>query len=300
MFDVILPTYNNLDELKLCLQGFSEQTFSTFKVLVCIDGSTDRTIEFLQTASFKFELQYLTHPDNAHKGRNETRNLSLQKISSKYILLFDTDIVPDKNLLQQHFELLNIKNCVSNGEVIYENVRQNVWALYLQTRGKGKYTDRSEIPNYYLNTQNAAFKTEYFLKLKGQDPQLSSNYGGDDTILGYRMGREFGVPVIFNKSATGYSSMDKNLDKALSQMREFGAVNLKIIRRKYPGFKQIFRYDIVESDLLRHRILRFLIRDKFANVLCVLIHFAPNFIKIKIVHFLVFLSIFKGYKTGKY
>jgi len=300
MFDVILPTYNNLEELKLCLKGFSEQSFSNFKVIICIDGSTDGTIEYLQTAKYTYDFKLLQHPQNENKGRNETRNLAIPEITSEFILLFDTDIFPDKHLLQKHFELLKSKNCISNGEVIYKNTKENVWALYLQTRGKGKYAAGSEMPEYYLNTQNVAFRSEYFIKLKGQDPELSKNYGGDDTILGYRLGREFNLPVIFNKSAVGYSTLDKNLENALKQMREFGAVNLKLIRKKYPEFSKIFRYDIVESNQLKHKLYRFFIREKIAKVLPYLIHVVPDLIKIKIVHFLVFLSIYKGYRTGRY
>ncbi|MFC2102959.1 glycosyltransferase family 2 protein [Bacteroidota bacterium] len=300
MFDVILPTYNNLDELKSCLKGFSEQTLRDYNVIICIDGSTDGTIEYLKTAEYNFDFKYIQHPANEHRGRNETRNLSLTYITSEFLLLFDTDIIPDKNLLQKHFDLLQSRDCISNGDVIYKNTNQNVWALYLKSRGKGKYADRSEIPHYYLNTQNVSFRSEYFLILKGQDPDLSKNYGGDDTILGYRMGRDFNLPVIFNKTAIGYSTLDKNLNTALNQMREFGAVNLKLIRKKYPEFRQIFRFDIVESKLLRHRLIRFFISDKIARLLPFFIQFAPAGIKIKIVHFLVFLYIYKGYKTGEY
>jgi glycosyltransferase involved in cell wall biosynthesis len=300
MFDVIIPTYNNLDELKECLNGFSKQTFRNFNVFVCIDGSTDGTIEFLKTASYNFELTYLTHPNNEHKGRNETRNLSLENINSEYLLLFDSDIIPEEELLQKHFDLLNQKDCVSIGEIIYNNTSDNVWALYLQSRGKGKYPDLAEIPGFYLNTQNVAFKSDYYIKLKGQDPELSKNYGGDDTVLGYKMEREFNVPFIFNKSALGYSSMNKNLSKALMQMQEFGAVNLKIIRRKYPELNQIFRFYIIESNSLRHKIIRLLAADFFAWVLLKLITVVPDALAKRIVHYLVFQSIYKGYKTGTY
>lgn len=300
MFDVIIPTHNNLDELKSCLNGFSEQTFRDFKVIVCVDGSTDGTVEYLDTASYNFVLGYLAHQDNVHKGRNETRNLALQKISSKYLLLIDSDIIPDNNLLQKHFDLLEEKDCISNGEVIYSNAGQNVWAQYLQTRGKGKYPDLSEIPSYYLNTQNVAFKSEYFIKLGGQDPDLSKNYGGDDTILGYKIGKEFDVPVIFNKTAFGFSLLDKDLKKALMQMREFGAVNLKIIREKYPEFKHIFRFDILESKSFHQRFLRFFLSKFIAVVFSSFIPVVPNVVKIKIVHLLVFISIYEGYKTGEF
>ena len=297
-FDLIIPTWNNLAELKKCLQGFEGQSFRDFRALICVDGSTDGTIEYLESVKVNFEFEILKHAAGIHKGRNETRNLSLKKISSKYILLFDSDIVPQNDLLQKHFELFSKKDCVSLGEVVYKNANKNIWALYLQTRGKDKYTNLAEIPSHYLNTQNASFKSEYFIKLKGQDPELSNNYGGDDTILGYRIEKEFKIPVVFNKTAVGYSFMDKDLDQALRQMKEFGAINLKVIRRKYPSFTEIFRFDIVESRLLHYKIIRLFLRKWIANISQRMIWILPKFLKIKVVHFLVFYSIQSGYELG--
>ncbi len=291
---------NNLQELKKCLQGFENQSFSDFRIFICVDGSTDGTIEYLEETKYNFNMEPLIHPGNAHRGRNETRNLALKKISAKYILMFDSDIVPHVGLLKKHFDLLEKKDCISIGEVIYENNNKNIWALYLQTRGKNKYDNLSEIPVYYLNTQNVAFKSNYFIELGGQDPELSENYGGDDTILGYIIGKEFNIPGVFNKTAVGFSIMDKTLDKALQQMREFGAVNLKIIRKKYPEFRQIFRFDIIESDSLYHKLFIFFLNDNVARFFKYIIRFLHSAIKVKIVHYLVFYSIYKGYKTGKY
>lgn len=291
---------NNLEELKNCLQGFASQSFRDFRVFICIDGSTDGTLEYLEEAKNSYDMEVLTHPDNAHRGRNKTRNLALKKISSKYIMMFDSDIVPAVDLLKKHFDCLEKKDCVSVGEVIYENKKKNLWALYIQTRGKNKYDDLSEISAYYLNTQNVAFNSNYFIELEGQDPELSKNYGGDDTILGYLIGKEYNIPALFNKSALGFSYMDKTLNNALQQMREFGATNLKIIRQKYPEFIQIFRFDIIESDSLYHKLFRFFLNDNVARFLKYIIRFLPSAIKVKIVHYLVFFSINKGYKTGEY
>jgi len=291
---------NNLEELKNCLQGFGSQSFRDFKVFICVDGSTDGTLVYLAEAIYNYNVEVLTHPNNTHMGRNKTRNLALNKISSKYVLLFDSDIVPEDDLLKKHFEFLEDKDCISTGDIHYENSKENVWALYLHTRGKNKYDDFSEIPVYYLNTGNVAFKSSYFKEMLGLDPDLSNNYGGDDTILGYVLGKKFNIQAVFNKTAVGFSVMDKTLNKALQQMQEFGAVNLKIIRRKYPEFKQLFRFDIIESNSLNYKLFRFFLKDGIAKFFINTIKFFPSTIKIKIVHYLVFFSIYKGYKTGEY
>jgi len=296
-FDVIIPTYNNLSELKECLNGFSNQTFKDFRIIVCVDGSTDGTNEYLDNSKFNFELLRLNHESNAHKGRDETRNLSLNNISAEYILLFDSDMVPNNDLIRKHLELLEEKECISTGEIIYKNKSENIWAFYLQTRGKGKYNDREEIPSYYLNTQNAALRSKYFIESGGHDSDLSNSYGGDDTVLGYRINKKFNIPAVFNKSAEGYSVLHKTLNEALEQMREFGNVNLKIIQMKYPSFKHLFRFDIIESNLIQHKIIRLLLHEWIAKVLLKLIKVLPRKVKIKAIHYLVFFSIYKGYTS---
>ena len=296
-FDVIIPTYNNLSELKECINGFSKQTFEDFRVIVCVDGSNDGTNEFLKKSQFGFELLKLNHPDNAHKGRDETRNLSLNHITAEYILFFDSDIVPANDLLKKHCELLEKKDCISVGEIIYRNANENVWAHYLQTRGKGKYKNLEEMPAYYLNTQNVAFKSKYFKESGGQDLDLSKSYGGDDTVLGYRINKQFNVPTVFNKSAEGYSVLHKTLGKALEQMEEFGNVNLKIIRKKYPELNGIFRMNIIESKSFHHFLIRLFLRKPVAQFLLTTLKLVPTSIKLLYIQFLVFYSIFSGYRS---
>ena len=105
-FDVIIPTFNNLPDLKQCLEGFSKQTFKDFRVIVCVDGSTDGTNEYLDSEKFEFSLLKLTHPNGINMGRDETRNLALPEINSKFLLFIDSDIFSSENLLLKHYDLL--------------------------------------------------------------------------------------------------------------------------------------------------------------------------------------------------
>lgn len=298
MFDVVIPTYNNLDELKNCLEGFESQTFKDFKVFVCVDGSTDGTLEFLESANYSFEMQFLTHENNSHKGRNETRNLAMESLKNEYLLLFDSDIIPENNLLEKHFNLLREKDCISVGEIIYDNANENIWAKYLQTRGKGKFGDLREMPAFYLNTQNVALRTKYYIDSGGQDREISKSYGGDDTELGYRLGKLYGLSAIFNKSAAGHSIMVKSLSKALQQMEEFGGRNLGLIRKLNPEFREVFNFNFIEDKSLSKVLFRFLLREDIADLLKTAVNFAPGFLTIRFVHFLVFYSIYKGYSSG--
>lgn len=286
---------NNLEELKDCLAGFEKQTYRNFRIFVCVDGSTDGTNEFLSEAKLNFEMIPLQHPENKHCGRNETRNLAIKYLDSEYLLMFDSDIVPDVLLLAEHAKLLEQKDCISVGEVYYKNHKTNIWADYLHHRGKGQFADDETIPAYYLNTQNVGIRTRYFLESGGQDPNLTHSYGGDDTELGYRLGKDFNLTAVFNKKAFGHSILDKSLDKALMQMREFGEINLHLIRKKHPEFREIFHFDLADGKSIKAKTTRFFLKNSFAFLAKGLLPTMPRAVSLKIVHYLVFQSILSGF-----
>ena len=296
MFDIIIPTYNNLEELKKCLDAFENQTYKNFRVLVCVDGSGKNTLEYLSAVKFTFPFEVLIQKDKKRKGRNATRNLALNHLESKYLLMFDSDILPAPDLLEKHLALLKEKKCISAGEIVYTNASKNILADYIQTRGKSKYKNGQIIPSYYLATSNVAFESQYFLNAGGQDPDMVS-YGGGDIEFGYRMEKMFHLPVIYNKEAVGYAKWDKSLNFVLGQMEEFGAVNLHKIRKKYPELREVFRFHLAESKNLKSRFVRFFLRESIGRTVKKIVPHAPRLIRRLLIHYLFFWSIYKGYMS---
>jgi len=293
-FDVIIASYNNLEELIHCLKSFDQQTYKEFNVFVCVDGSTDGTLNFLETATFTFDFKILQHPDKKNKGRNTSRNLAIPHLKSEYLLTFDSDNVASHDLIEKHYELLNKQDCISIGEVIYKNADKNIWASYYQTRGQGKYKHNEEIPYFYLTTGNAAFKTKCFLEINGQDPNMKT-YGGGDTEFAYRLHKKFHLPTYFNKEAFGYSTMTKSLSFALDQMQEFGAINLHYIKNKHPDFKELFWFHLMTSKGIRPSLFRIMLSKLNEKIALLLLPVVPKFLKVKLISFLVLYRIYIGY-----
>jgi glycosyltransferase involved in cell wall biosynthesis len=293
--DVIIPTYNNIEELKKCMQGFYNQTFTDFRLLICIDGSTDHTETYLRSTEFPFPLKILTHPGRVHRGRNASRNLAVSHLRASILVTLDSDMVPDDHLLEQHFRLVSDRGCVSQGQVIYTNRNTNSWADYIQTRGMNKYKDRESLPPYYLTTGNMAMPARYFIELRGQDASMI-HYGGGDTEFAYRLHRTCNLPVIVNTKAVAFSVMNKDLNGAMKQMEEFGAVNLPYIRKIHPQFEKLFQIYILESNAAHYRLLRIFLNE-FNQKICLYCskQFRGRFRRI-CIHFLVIYSINQGYR----
>ena len=129
------------------------------------------------------------------------------------------------------------------------------------------------------------------LQLEGQWEGLK-HYGGDDTELGYRIKKSFNVPLIYNPYAAATSEMDKQLDKALKDVYEFGKFNMPKILKKHPDFDDLYQYGRYRSSFT----LRTLINLPIDGLLKGVINLAP----MPIVHYLTVSAIYKGLRDSDY
>ena len=298
MIDIILPTYNNLGELKACLDGFSRQTLPDFRVLCCVDGSTDGTIEYLEEERFPFTLKIITHPDGKRHGRNLTRNLALDHLESNFLVMLDSDLIPAPDMIQNHVALLREKEGVSLGNVFFQNTRENVLADYIQSRARTKFRAGDALPAKFFNTQNVAMKTRIFVQSGGQNVWMTA-YGGDDIEFGIRLEKTFGLPVYYNPAALATGEVNKSLDLALEQMEELGAINLKALREKHPEYDDIFQVRRLESNCILDRLIRSLLQPWIASWVRASIEKAPKLLRRKMIQYLMFYHLALGYLDKK-
>ncbi len=293
LFDIVIPTYNNLDELKKCLQCFEKQTISSFQVWVCVDGSTDGTVEFLQQTHFQFPVSVLQHADQKNHGRSAARNLSLPYLSARYVLFLDSDFTFGHDLLQQHLTVLSSKqNHISLGAIRYES--DNIWRDYDVTRGLHRYSHGNKVSFKYLVTANLAMPVHLFTGVSGFDENISS-YGGEDTDLGCTIEKKYPhANIIFNEKAVVHGRLNKSLSFALQQREAFARTNLKYLVKKHPGAKTLFRIDILQS-MQGHILYTLLPRQVL--ILLAQCKALPGRFRIKMVHLLVFYHTYKGYHT---
>ena len=294
VFDIIIPSYNNQEELVNCLHGFANQTFKDFRIFICIDGSTDNSVELVQKTNFSFEHKILEHPDKLNQGRNATRNLALEFINAEYLLFFDSDITPYPNLIEKHFQILKQKPCISVGNVDYINKDTDLWAGYISKRGYNKFKNLEVMPSEYMNMGNLAMPAHFFTSIKGMDGNLKK-YGGDDSELSIRLEKEFEPLVINNSLAKGYSVLKKSLDYALNQIEEFGSYNLKLIHQKHPGFGNIYAYDLMKGTSLKSLFFKALMNKRISIAVKKSIPYLPRIVRFKAVHYLTAFYLYNGF-----
>lgn len=298
-FDVVIPTYNNLEALKLCLDSLLKQNFKDFKAYVCVDGSTDNTVPYLQSfCASNQQFSWLEYSDRKNRGRSQNRNQILDKISAEYLLFIDADVVCDPNLLQNHYQVLNeFPNSVSLGFVNWMNKEHNLWANYISSRGIGKHNHMDDVPYQYFTTQNTAFKSDCFLKLQGFDPHFRE-YGGEDTELSFRIYKNFHSKFIFNKKAKVSTESDKSLDQALDLLETFGRENLNYIATKHPDCTKIFHLSLLKGQDLKSILFRSILNLKIYNMSLFIAKHAVKPLSVKFINLCVAYRIKKGFESS--
>jgi glycosyltransferase involved in cell wall biosynthesis len=299
LFSLVIPTYNNLPELKACLLALKDVVGADFEVLVGVDGSTDGTVDWLAATHFPFPLQVLEHPDGQNRGRAATRNLALPHLHGRYILFMDSDMEAAPDLLTQHLRFLEAGNTVSIGTVRYRNTARNLWVRYTSERGVAKYAHASEVPFHYFITPNTALPVAYVSACQGFDEAIN-RYGGEDMELGYRIYLKFAPKFMFNAQAVVTTTQPKTLAEALPQLREYGATGLRYIVGKWPALKHIYWVNRCDSSRLSDRLFEFLTRRSFQAIAKVLLKISPFPLQKVLINYLVVSHVHEGYRSGRY
>lgn len=295
--DIIIPTYNNLDELKSCINGLAQQTETSFRVIFCIDGSTDGTAEYLAAYPCPFESVVAEHPDRRNHGRNATRNLALPYCAAEYLVLLDSDAIPAPTLVEAHLNLLkkpeDAEDCVSLGMFNYMNTGGNIWARYLMTRGRNRLPAGAQVGFQQFNSGNAAFKTRYFTELGGQDAAMT-HYGGGDTEFAVRLFDRYNLRFFNNTDAVASSVMKRGLGAGLDTMTEFGRYNLRYLYEKHPARRNLYAMSAMKKYSFLFSIAGC---GPFVRIAKKLIPVSGAALQTALVRYLVTVAVFKGFSS---
>ena len=86
MFSIIVPTYNNLDYLKLCLKSIKDNSSFDHEIIVHVNEGSDGTKSFLENINQKFTYSA------ENEGVCVAFNKAVKKANKKYIVLAHDDM----------------------------------------------------------------------------------------------------------------------------------------------------------------------------------------------------------------
>lgn len=86
---VIIPVFNNDDTIERALVSVQSQTYPIYEVLICDDGSVDRTLEICKTFSKSLPLKIIQ--SDQQTGAAAARNRGIHKATGDLVAFLDAD-----------------------------------------------------------------------------------------------------------------------------------------------------------------------------------------------------------------
>lgn len=183
-FSVIVPTYNRVDSLGRTLASLEAQTLATdaFEVVVCDDGSTDGTPEFLAGRRGP-RFTVVTQPN---RGAAAARNAGIQVARGEFLAFTDDDcVVPPDWLesLERHFRETGADLVAGSAD----NILRSELSSFYQEMAHELYEarNRTEGRPEYLCTNNLACRSAVFQRIGPFDTRFF--VGGEDRELAARL-----------------------------------------------------------------------------------------------------------------
>ena len=170
LVSVIVTTRNNEDTLEACLDSIRAQTYSPLELIVVDNFSSDAT----QAVARRFtSMVYEKGPE-----RSVQRNFAVQQASGEYVLIIDSDMVLDHDIVRQCMQQVAITGA---GAVIVpeESIGEGFWA-------QCKRLERS----FYVGQDSIEaarfFARDLFWQAGGYSEDMT---GGEDWDLSRRVGK---------------------------------------------------------------------------------------------------------------
>jgi glycosyltransferase involved in cell wall biosynthesis len=193
MWSIIIPTYNRLPILQKCLQAMEAQDFTQpYEVVIVDDGSTDGTVEFLQSHADTFPHVRLYQQN--HEGAAIARNTGLDVAIGEIIVFIDSDLVVTPVFLSAHAKALQGSDrAFTYGVVINTNNFEDPTSAQVKIQ---------DISTAFFATGNVAIAKHWLIEAGKFDTSFRQ-YGWEDLELGVRL-KNLDLKLIKCPDAIGY------------------------------------------------------------------------------------------------
>jgi glycosyltransferase involved in cell wall biosynthesis len=218
------------------LESLQQQSLTpeAFEWIVCVNGSTDGSLEALQVKT-AFKLKVI--PFSTNKGPSRGRNACIKEAKGQFLYLSDDDCLLAPQTLEQHLTRQKKQaGVVVIGAIQFEAGNKSLW--------------QPEKVNYWnLNGANTSFPKALFNAIGGFDERLT-HYGGEDILLGYNLKQQGSSFVAAPEALTHHIGPNPMLGKDLNKAYSAGK-NAALIARQYP--KLAYRLGVHPALMLAKR-----------------------------------------------
>lgn len=178
---IIVPTYNRVEQLKLCIGALLLLDYPSFEIIVVDDGSTDDTASYVRSLG-----ERVIGVTIAHGGRSAARNAGIRAARGEIIAFTDDDCLVDLQWLRNLLVPFCDTRVVGvSGAVIY------VGEEYVAARGERVVENRQAC---WPMTANVAYRADVLRQIGGFDETFERYEDKELALRVWMHGRVVPVP----------------------------------------------------------------------------------------------------------
>ncbi|MFH1970802.1 MAG: glycosyltransferase [Patescibacteria group bacterium] len=183
---IIIPNFNGEDliakNLPKVLEAKNFKENRIIEIIIIDDASFDNSVKIIKKDFPQVKL--IKHSKN--RGFSCSANMGVRMAKGSFIVLLNTDVIPERNFLVSALPHFNDKNvfAVSLKEKGYS------WAKGSFVNGFVKHEPGKEVKNPHITLWasggSSIFRRSIWMKLQGMDEKLLSPFYWEDIDLSYR------------------------------------------------------------------------------------------------------------------
>lgn len=234
---VIIPSYNGAKKLLNILAALEVQTYKDFEVIVVLDGSTDNSLQVLQSRQWQFDLKIV---EQENKGRSATRNKGVVNAQNELLIFFDDDMRPLPACISQHVQhhsqfpgsaltggATEEINDASSEILKYKAFLSSKWLAEL----KNATLEPLKREQIFATTQNFSLSKTTFNTIGGFDERLTDAEDYDLAIRAHKLH----IPLYYNYNVFAWHDDPLTAKGYVKRQRQYqyGQVKLLAVHPEY-------------------------------------------------------------------
>ena len=152
---ILIPTYKDIQALKLILDALQYQTYTNFEIIIAEDDNAKETKDFLKEYNSKYPIKHYFHEDRGNR-KPRAMNSAVLMSEGEYIIFIDGDTIPYSTFIEHHVALAgrdiglcgrrvnlgdNVSRDLRKGDITALEIEKNYFRLY-------KYLHNDNIRHY--------------------------------------------------------------------------------------------------------------------------------------------------------
>lgn len=262
---VIIPNWNGLEMLKICLPSLKKQTYQNFEIIVIDNGSSDGSVEYIKKSFPEVIIIKLSY----NSGFAPAVNMGIKRARGEYIILINNDTRVDSKCLEtlagaakEHPETGMIAAKMLN---YYNPDKIDSAGDYIDSVGHADNIGRGQLDGEEFNTAKEVFlvtgggslyRRSVFDKVGLLDEDYFAYF--EDVDLGLRA-QLAGIKAWYQPSAVIYHvhKATSNRNKPLTEYLQFRNMTMTIIK-DFPSALLKYRFNWLRILLVNVNTVRYL------------------------------------------